>query len=89
MSLVCPHEDFRHLRSLSHEEVNVKIQQYSAQIPVKSEKEMESHSTRSEMADFSEDIELDHMDSQHGLKNIFEEYDHHLSWNEFGIYDLH
>ena len=36
------------------------------------------------------DIELEGgSDSHPELKNIFEEYDHHLPWNELGIYDLH
>jgi hypothetical protein len=40
MNEVCPHDDFKNLRSLSHEEVNLKIQHYTAQMPMCPVKEM-------------------------------------------------
>jgi hypothetical protein len=55
MSQVCPHDDFKNLRSLSHEEVNLKLQHYTSQMTTCSEKEMENETdpTSSEMAEFS------------------------------------
>ncbi len=47
------------------------------------------------MIDIEDEMEIEDLhheinhDQNRELRNIFEEYDHHLPWNELGIYDLH
>ena len=95
MKHVCPNKDLKNIKSFTHEEINLKLQHYTSQINVLQQKEMENETDQpdSDMMDIEDEINDIHHevenDGHRGLSNIFEEYDHHLPWNELGIYDLH
>ena len=90
MAHVCPNKDLKMMRSLSHEEVNQKIHHYSSKIELNEEKEPQYSTDQSSdgMMDIEDDLEIEdervtceRYNSGTGLRNIFEEYDQHFSWN--------
>ena len=76
MAHVCPNKDLKMMRSLSNEEVNQKIHQYSSKMTLANEKEIPESTDQSDdgIMDIEEDMEVDHQRVHYhnrGLRNIF------------------